>query len=85
MAMAPSFPLRQLEGLEERLHFSSLRKVAQMDAALDREGIDRFCTCLGDAGVVMDAPPQELKFPTGKILAWSLSFYRSSRAEIGSG
>lgn len=79
MAMAPSFPLRQLEGLEEQLHYSALRKTAQIDAALDRGAMDRFATCLSDAGVVIDAQPQELKFPTGKILAWSLSFHRSSR------
>jgi ubiquinone/menaquinone biosynthesis C-methylase UbiE len=84
MAMAPSFPLRQLEGLEEQIHYSPLRMTAQINAALDREGIDRLAACLRDAGVVIDAPSQELTFPTGRVMAWSLSFHRSSRDETAS-
>lgn len=67
--------LRKLDGAEEQVRASTLRKTAQMSAALDRSGIDNIARLLTAAGAIV-APPQQLRYPMGKIMAWSLSFHK---------
>jgi len=80
LARAPDFhaaadALRKIDTWEAQIQASTLRKVAQIDAALDRKGIDKTAEWLAGAGAVVE-PPQELKYPLGKVMAWSLSFYK---------
>jgi len=67
--------LRQIDDAEEQIQASTLRKLEQINAALDRTAIDHLAECLTRAGAVVD-PPQELKYPLGKIMAWRILFYR---------
>jgi SAM-dependent methyltransferase len=65
--------LRRIDMVESEIEARTLRKRAQVDAALDRKGIDKFAESLAAAGAVVRLP-QELKYPGGRILGWSLSF-----------
>jgi SAM-dependent methyltransferase len=67
--------LRMIDQAEEQVGANNLRKRAQIDAALDRSGIDKLSRSLSAAGAVVDAP-QELKYPIGTLMAWSVSFHR---------
>lgn len=73
--LAASDRLHQLDVVEKDNQARNLRKVAQIDAALDRNGIDKVVDLLAGAGAVVEAP-KELKYPGGKLLAWSLSFFK---------
>ncbi|MGH6890073.1 MAG: class I SAM-dependent methyltransferase [Rhizomicrobium sp.] len=72
-SIAAGDALRQMNVAQEQIHARALRKQAQIDAALDRNGVDKVAGLLADAGAVV-GPPQELKYPGGRILGWSLSF-----------
>jgi hypothetical protein len=72
----PAQALSQLADVEEQVQSRVLRKLAQLDAALDRDGIGKLTTALVSAGAAVD-PPRELKYPAGKILAWDVSFKKS--------
>lgn len=69
----PAEALERLDMVEEQVTSRHLRKLAQLDASLDRNGIDRLARALADAGAAVGSP-RELKYPGGKILAWDLSF-----------
>ena len=80
LAKAPGlFPaaeaLHRIGIVEGEIHARTLRKKAQLDAAVDRKGIDHFAKLLAGAGAVVD-PPLELRYPMGKLMAWSLSFHK---------
>lgn len=72
---APGETLRNLDVVEEQIEARTLRKQAQLDAALDRNGVERLAGFLAAAGASVDAP-QELKYPGGRLLAWALAFNR---------
>jgi SAM-dependent methyltransferase len=67
--------LRRIGIVEGEIHTRTLRKKAQLDAAVDKKGMDNFAGLLASAGAVVD-PPLELKYPMGKLMAWSLSFHK---------
>jgi SAM-dependent methyltransferase len=67
--------LHRLDEEEGKIQASNLRRRAQIDAALDRNGMDKFVQLLTNAGAVVDAP-RELKHANGRVLAWSCSFCR---------
>jgi hypothetical protein len=78
LAQAPQIPppleaLRRIDALEDEVRSRLLRKQAQRDASLDSAGIAAFADRLRSAGATV-VPPCELRYPGGKILAWSLSF-----------
>lgn len=77
--MPHSFPvaetLHRLDLAEQDVSSRRLRKQAQLHAALDRNGVERLSGCLTTAGAVVDLP-RELKYPGGKLMAWSLSFHK---------
>jgi ubiquinone/menaquinone biosynthesis C-methylase UbiE len=70
---APADALRRIDIAEGQIRARTLRKQAQIDAALNRQGVDKVAESLADAGAVVSLP-QELKYPGGRILGWSLSF-----------
>jgi ubiquinone/menaquinone biosynthesis C-methylase UbiE len=65
--------LAKLEMLEKYNEGCDLRKVAQLDAALDANGIRKLANTFAAAGAVVE-PPNELKYLGGKLLGWSFSF-----------
>ena len=67
--------LRRIAIVEGEIYARTLRKKAQLDAAVDRKGVDNFARLLTGAGAVVDSP-LELKYPMGKLMAWSLSFHK---------
>ncbi len=69
----PADALRQIGGAEEQIQASTLRKTEQVKVALDRKGIAQVANHLTGAGALVDTP-QELKYPLGRVLAWSLQF-----------
>lgn len=69
----PGEALRNLDVVEEQIEARTLRKQAQLDAALDRNGVEALAGFLGKAGANVGAP-QELKYPGGRLLAWALAF-----------
>lgn len=69
----PAEALEQLDMVEEQVQARHLRKLAQLDASLDKNGIDKLAGALASAGAAVSSP-RELKYPGGKILAWDLSF-----------
>ncbi len=70
---APLEALRKIDSAQEQIHAGTLRKVALMNAALNRTGIAKFSEYLASAGATVDAP-QELKYQQGKAIAWRLAF-----------
>jgi ubiquinone/menaquinone biosynthesis C-methylase UbiE len=72
---APTEALNDLAIVEEQVQSRILRKVAQLDAALDGNGIDKVAGSLANGGAIVTTP-RELKCPGGPILAWSLSFHK---------
>ncbi|HEX3942704.1 MAG TPA: methyltransferase domain-containing protein [Rhizomicrobium sp.] len=74
-ALPPTEALHQLDVVEEQVRARSLRRQAQLDAALDRKGIEKFADHLSAAGAVVGAP-EELKYPMGRPMAWSVSFHK---------
>jgi hypothetical protein len=71
----PDDALRKLNKVEEQAQASNLRKRAQVDAALDGNAIAALAGYLAGAGGTADLP-RELKYPSGTIMAWSLSFQK---------
>jgi len=67
--------LRKIEDAEKQIQAVNLRKLAQIEAALDGNGIDNIAELLAGAGAIVDTP-LELKSPEGELIAWSLSFYK---------
>jgi SAM-dependent methyltransferase len=74
-ALPPSEALHRMDVVEEHNRGRTLRKQAQLDAALDREGIDKFMVCLRNADATIGTL-QELKYPMGRPMAWSLQFHK---------
>jgi SAM-dependent methyltransferase len=72
---APADALRQMDIAERQIQTRTLRKQAQIDAALNRQGVDKVAESLAGAGAVVGSP-QELKYPGGRILGWGLLFYK---------
>lgn len=69
----PAESLHQLALVEQQIAARTLRKQAQLDAALDRNGVETLAGCLTQAGATVDSP-KELKYPGGRILGWAISF-----------
>jgi hypothetical protein len=65
--------LSKLDYLENYNESSNLRKIAQLEAALDANGIRDLADVFAAAGATVE-PPKELKYPKGKLLGWSFSF-----------
>jgi SAM-dependent methyltransferase len=74
-ALPPAEALHRLDTVEAHNRARTLRKQAQLDAALDRDGIGKFMKHLTNAGAVVGTL-QELKYPMGRPMAWSLTFHR---------
>jgi SAM-dependent methyltransferase len=74
-ALPPVEALHRMDVVEEQIQARALRKQAQLDAALDRKGIDKFAEHMAAAGAVVSTP-RELKYPMGRPMAWSLAFSR---------
>jgi hypothetical protein len=72
-AVPPTEALHRLDAVEEQIRARTLRKQAQLDAALDRKGIEKFAEHMAAAGAVVSMP-RELKYPMGRPMAWSLTF-----------
>jgi SAM-dependent methyltransferase len=73
--MPPEEALHQLGVVEHHNIARNLRKRAQIDSALDRQGVARLSGLLAGGGASVSAPA-ELKFSGGRILAWSLTFQK---------
>ena len=56
--------LHRLDVVEEQIRARTLRKQAQLDAALDKKGIEKFAEHFAAAGAVVGTP-RELKYPDG--------------------
>jgi hypothetical protein len=67
--------LRRIDYAQGQASANTLRNSAQIAAARDAGGIEKFAGCLRDAGAIVDAP-RELKTVLGKPMAWSLSFQK---------
>lgn len=72
---SPPDAARKIERAEVEVRSRILRKQAQRDAALDGRKMAEFAKLLGGAGAAV-SHPQELKYPGGRILGWSLSFHK---------
>jgi len=80
-SLPPAEALHRLDFVKRDTEARRLRKQAQLDSALDKEGVRRLSTALTNAGAVVD-PARELKYREGQLMAWELSFCkRAGRAQ----
>lgn len=74
-ALSPAEALHRMNVVEEHNRARTLRKQAQLHAALDRKGVEKFSECLANAGGRLETL-KELKYPMGRPMAWSLRFHK---------
>jgi|KBSMisStandDraft_5_1062788.scaffolds.fasta_scaffold85819_2 SAM-dependent methyltransferase len=72
-SLPPSEGLHRLNVVERYNDGRNLRKQAQVEAALDRDGLGRLREYLTAAGATVEQP-KELTYLGGRLLAWSCSF-----------
>lgn len=67
--------LHRLDAVAKSNQARNLRKRAQIDAALDREGVEKLAGLLTGMGATVH-PPGDLRYPKGRFLAWHLPFQK---------
>jgi len=72
-SLPPAEALHRLNFVKHDTEARRLRKQAQVDSSLDRDGVNRLSSALTKAGAVVD-PARQLKYQAGQLMAWELSF-----------